>query len=50
MDSQVNEMLEVGLADLDFQIKSRAKQFLQLLATLQEVRKGVREARHPSGF
>ena len=46
----MNEMLEAGMADLDFQIKARAKQFLQLLATMQEVRKGVRNARHQSGI
>ena len=49
LDSQVHEFLEEGMADLDFQIKARAKQFLQLLKTLQEVRQGVREARHQSG-
>ena len=49
MDSQVNEFIEEGMADVDFQIKLRAKQFLQLLRTLQEVRKGVRESRHKSG-
>lgn len=50
LDSQMNELLEVGMADLDFQIKARAKQFLQLLQTLQEVRQGVRDARHQSGI
>ena len=49
LDSQVNELIEEGMADVDFQIKARAKQFLQLLRTLQEVRKGVRESRHKSG-
>ena len=49
LDSQVHEFLEEGLADLDFQIKTRARQFLQLLRTLQEVRQGVRDARHQSG-
>ena len=48
-DSQMHEFLEEGLADLDFQIKTRARQFLQLLRTLQEVRQGVRDARHQSG-
>ena len=47
-DSQVNELWEEGMADLDFQIKSRAKQFMHFLKTLQEVRKGVRESRHTS--
>ncbi len=50
LDSQVNELLEEGMADLDFQIKARAKQFMQLLRTLQEVRRGVRDARHQSGI
>ena len=48
IDSQVNELIEQGMADLDFQIKSRANQFAQLLNSLQEVRKGVRESRHKS--
>ena len=50
MDSQMNEFIEEGMADVDFQIKLRAKQFLQVLRTLQEVRKGVRESRHQSGI
>ena len=50
LDSQVHEIFEEGLADLDFQIKARARQFLQILRTLQEVRQGVREARHQSGI
>jgi hypothetical protein len=50
MDSQVNEFLEQGMADLDFQVKTRARQFLQVLRTLQEVRQGVRKARHQSGI
>lgn len=50
LDSQMNELLEEGMADLDFQIKSRAKQFMQLLQTMQEVRSGVRKARHQSGI
>ena len=50
LDSQMNELLEEGMADLDFQIKTRAKQFLKFLQTLQEVRRGVRDARHKSGI
>jgi hypothetical protein len=49
MDSQMNEFIEEGMADVDFQIKVRAQQFLQMLRTLQEVRTGVRESRHKSG-
>ena len=48
-DSQMNEFIEEGMADVDFQIKVRAKQFFQVLRTLQEVRRGVRESRHKSG-
>ena len=48
IDSQVNEIIEEGIADVDFHIKARAKQFSQFLQTLQEVRKGVRESRHKS--
>ena len=48
IDSQVDEIIEEGMADLDFQIKTRAQQFSQLLQTLQAVRKGVRESRHKS--
>ena len=50
LDSQMNEFLEEGMADLDFQFKTRAKQFMQLLQTMQEVRKCVRKARHQSGI
>ena len=50
LDSQMDEFLEQGMADLDFQIKTRARQFLQVLRTLQEVRQGVRKARHQSGI
>ena len=49
LDSQMNELIEEGMADVDFHIKVQAKQFLQMLRTLQEVRKGVRESRHQSG-
>ena len=49
MDSQVNEFIEESMAEVDFQIKARAKQFSQVLRTVQEVRKGVRQSRHQSG-
>ncbi len=48
MDSQVNEIIEDGMADLDFQIKARAQQFTKLLSAMQAVRKGVQESRHKS--
>ena len=49
MDSQMDEFIEESMAEVDFQIKARAKQFSQVLRTLQEVRKGVRQSRHQSG-
>jgi len=49
MDSQMDEFIEESMAEVDFQIKARAKQFSQVLRTLQEVRKGVRKSRHQSG-
>ena len=49
MDSQMNEFIEESMAEVDFQIKARAKQFSQVLRTVQEVRKGVRKSRHQSG-
>ena len=49
MDSQMDEFIEESMAEVDFQIKARAKQFLQVLRTLQEVRMGVRTSRHQSG-
>jgi RimJ/RimL family protein N-acetyltransferase len=49
MDSQMDEFIEESMAEVDFQIKARAKQFSQVLRTLQEVRMGVRTSRHQSG-
>ena len=49
MDSQMDEFIEESMAEVDFQIKARAKQFSQVLRTVQEVRKGVRQSRHQSG-
>ena len=49
MNSQMNEFIEESMAEVDFQIKARAKQFSQVLRTVQEVRKGVRQSRHQSG-
>ena len=49
MDSQMDEFIEESMAEVDFQIKARAKQFSQVLRSVQEVRKGVRQSRHQSG-
>lgn len=49
LDSRMSEMVEEQLAKTDYGLKVQAKNFSQLLASLQEIRQGVREARHKSG-
>ncbi len=46
MDSQFSGILQEQMAEIDYQLKMQAHQFRQWLATLQEIRKGVQEARH----
>lgn len=48
-ESQVTEMLEEQLAQTDYRLKVQAKQFWAFLTGLQDVRRGVRDARHKSG-
>lgn len=45
LDSQVSGLWEEQMAELDYQWKLQARQFREWLATLQEVRQGVRNAR-----
>ena len=47
-DSRMSEIALEQYAEVDFQLKTRAKQFWALLATLQEIRSGVRAAREQS--
>jgi GNAT superfamily N-acetyltransferase len=47
-DSRMSEIALERYAEVDFQLKMRAKQFWAFLAGLQEVRSGVREARNKS--
>ena len=47
-ESQVTEMVEEQLAQTDYRLKVQAKQFWEFLSGLQDVRRGVREARHKS--
>jgi len=49
LDSRMSEMLEEQLAQTDYRLKVQAKSFWDFLAGVQEVRRGVREARHKSG-
>jgi len=46
LDSQVSGLLQDRMAEIDYQFKLQARQFREWLGLMQEVRKGVREARH----
>lgn len=48
-ETQVTELLEEQLAQADYRLKMQARQFWNLLADMQDVRRGVREGRHRSG-
>ena len=47
-DSRISEMLEEKLAQTHFRLKVQIKQFWSFLSELQEVRKGVQDARNKS--
>ena len=47
LDSQVSGLLQEHMAEIDYQLKLQASQFREWLGTVQEVRRGVRRARHP---
>ena len=49
LDSRVSELVEEQLALTDYRLKVQAKNFWDFLAGVQEVRQGVREARHKAG-
>jgi dTDP-4-dehydrorhamnose reductase len=44
LDSRMSEIALDRFAEIDFQLKTHAKQFWAFLAGLQEVRRGIREA------
>ena len=46
LDSQVSGLLQDQMAEIDYQLKLQARQFREWLGTVQEVRRGVRKARH----
>lgn len=48
MDSRMTEMVEEQIAQTDYRLKVQAKQFWDLLAMVQEVRRGVRDSRERS--
>lgn len=45
LDSRMSEIALEQFAEIDFHLKSRAKQFWAFLDSLQEIRRGVRESR-----
>jgi RimJ/RimL family protein N-acetyltransferase len=49
LDSRVSELIEEQVARTDYRLKAQVKGFWDFLAGVQEVRQGVREARHKSG-
>jgi GNAT superfamily N-acetyltransferase len=48
LDSRMSELLEEQLAQTDYRLKAQAKSFWDFLTGVQEVRRGVQEARHKS--
>ena len=48
LDSQISGLVQEQMAELDYQLKMQAHQFRQWLATVQEIRQGVRDARQTS--
>lgn len=49
LDSRVSEIVEDRYAEVDYRLKVQAKQFWDFLSGMQDVRRGIREARHKSG-
>ena len=49
LDSRMSEIVEEQVAQTDYRLKVQASSFRGFLATLQDVRDGIREARHQSG-
>ena len=48
LDSQLTELVSEQFAQTNYVIKKQVKRFLDTLAEVQEIRQGVREARHQS--
>jgi len=48
LDSQFSGLMQEQMAELDYQLKNQAQQFRAWMATVQEIRQGVRDARHTS--
>jgi GNAT superfamily N-acetyltransferase len=50
LDSRMTEMLDEQIAQTDYRLKVQAKQFWSFLAVVQEIRRGVRQARDQSAM
>lgn len=49
LDSRVTELLEAHIADADYRLKKQARNFLDFLANVQQIRAGASSARGKSG-
>jgi RimJ/RimL family protein N-acetyltransferase len=49
LDTRMTELVDEQIAQTDYNLKEQARNFFNFLAGLQEVRQGVRDARHKSG-
>jgi RimJ/RimL family protein N-acetyltransferase len=49
LDSRVSEIFDEQVAQADYRFKRQAKTFLELLASIQEIRRGAANARDKSG-
>ena len=49
LDSRVSAMLDEQVAQADYRLKKQARNFLDLLARVQEIRRGASDARGKSG-
>ena len=50
LDSRMTEMLEEQIAQTDYRLKVQAKQFWSVLSVVQDIRRGVQEARDQSAM
>ena len=47
-DSQISEVIDEQMAQINYRLKVQARKFWDMLASIQEVRQGVRAGRHQS--
>jgi GNAT superfamily N-acetyltransferase len=49
LDSRVSEMVDEQVARTDYRLKAQARSLREFLASVQDIRQGVRDGRHKSG-